>query len=162
MESCPIPHKICIFFKNKKERGRNLSLFYWGLQRQFPAAVIANALILIQGDLLIAAAEDTAGFMLPQNDGIALSIDFQGIAAGHVQRLAQLNGQSNASQVVNMSDNAGRFHKNVPPIILYLLTTVPILPFFTGKVNHESTKSIQRFSSVFVYFCYIKGGINKC
>ena len=162
MESCPIPHKICIFFKNKKrERPQPLSVLF-GLQRQFPAAVIANALVLIQGDLLIAAAEDTAGFMLPQNDGIALSIDFQGVAAGHVQRLTQLDGQSNASQVVNMSDNAGRFHKNVPPIILHVLTTVPILPFFTGKVNHESTKSIQRFSSVFVYFCHRKGGISKC
>ena len=85
------------------------------LQCQIASAVVADALILVKGNLLIAAAEDTAGLVLAQNDGIALGVNLQGITASHVQRLAQFDGQSDSAQIVDMSDNAGGFHKNVPP-----------------------------------------------
>ena len=78
---------------NKKERGSNpLSSDNHWLQCQFAAAIIANALILVQRDLLVAAAENAAGFVLAQNNGIALGINLQGITASHVQRFAQFDG----------------------------------------------------------------------
>ena len=85
------------------------------LQCQIASAVVADALILVKGNLLIAAAEDTAGLVLAQNDGIALGVNLQRITASHVQRLAQFDGQSDSAQIVDMSDNTGGFHKNVPP-----------------------------------------------
>ena len=96
---------------NKKGRGLASPSDKLDLQRQFPTAIVANALILIQRNLLVAAAKNAAGLMLPQNDGIALRINFQGIAAGHVQSLAQFDRQGDASQIINMSHNAGRLHR---------------------------------------------------
>ena len=129
---------------NKKGRGLASPSDKLDLQRQFPTAIVANALILIQCNLLVAAAKNAAGLMLPQNDGIALRINFQGIAAGHVQSLAQLDGQSDAAQIINMTNDAGRFHKSFPPKVRFNLV-IPILPVFTRFVNW---KSAQLFSTI--------------
>ena len=106
-------HILC----RKQKREAALPLFrpICSLQSQLPAAVVADALVLVQGDFLVAAAENAAGLMLSQNDRVALGIDLQRIAASHIQGLAQFDGQSDAAQIVDMSDNASRFHNKAPP-----------------------------------------------
>ena len=80
------------------------------LQRQFPAAVVADALVFVQGDLFIAAAEHAAGFMLAQDDRVALGINLQRVTAGHIQGLAQFDGQGDAAKIVDVPHDTGRFH----------------------------------------------------
>jgi hypothetical protein len=108
---------------NKKERPKPLFDRGNGLQSQFATAVVADALVLVQGDLLVAAAEDAAGLMLAQDDGIALGIDLQGIATGHIQSLTQFDGQSDAAQIINVANDAGRFHNKIPPSISLIVFT---------------------------------------
>ena len=117
-----ICRKVNGLFVNSTKIKKESSAFFAplsGLVIQFFSASFTNRLVLIDHDLLAAAAKDAVALVLFQNDGVALGINFHGVAASHAKGLAQFNGKSNSAQVVDVSDHAGRFH-------LYFLTDFSI------------------------------------
>jgi hypothetical protein len=112
--------------KAKKKAVRTLHRFL-SSNIQFFSAVLADRLVLVNQDLLAAAAKNAVGFVFFQNDRVSLGVDFHRVAASHIKVLAQLNGKGNSAQVVDMSDHAGRFH-------LYFLTDV----LFLAALRHSS------------------------
>lgn len=77
-------------------------------------AVGADILALEVDDILSIGAEDAGRFVLFQDDGIALSINFDGISFGDVQGPAELDRDDQSSEVVKLSNDTSRFHDIIP------------------------------------------------
>lgn len=81
------------------------------LLTQFTDAFAADKFVLEIDDTRLIPAKCAAYLVLFQNDGIAISIDFERIAMADVHRIAQFNRDNDAPQLVDFSYDAGRLHK---------------------------------------------------
>lgn len=77
-------------------------------------AVGADILALEVDDILSIGAEDAGRLVLFQDNGIALSINLDGISFGDVQGPAELNRDDQSSEVVKLSNDTSRFHDIIP------------------------------------------------
>ena len=66
--------------------------------------------------ILGAVAENTAGTIFPQDNGIAVHIDLQRILFHDVHGAPQLHRQHDPAQLVHLSYNTRRFHNAIPPV----------------------------------------------
>ena len=53
--------------------------------------------------------------ILFQDDHVGIRVDFECILLADIQRPPQLDRKNDASQLINFSNDAGRFHSTVPP-----------------------------------------------
>ena len=70
-------------------------------------ALLADIAALIVDNVLCVATEDAGRLILFQNNRRAFYINFQRIALCNLQSTTKLNGQDNASQLINFPDNTG-------------------------------------------------------
>ena len=61
-------------------------------------------------DVLGAVTEDTGGLILLHNYAGAIDIDLETVAFCDVQSTAELDGEDDASQLVDFAHDTGRFH----------------------------------------------------
>ena len=79
------------------------------------ADALAADILLAEGNQTPGGAAENAGRLkLLQHDSVAFHEDFQFIPLGDVQGAADLNGQDNAAQIVNFSNNTSRLHMVFP------------------------------------------------
>jgi hypothetical protein len=105
--ACPDGRRFFhIAHKNKKSRGSVPGFFVLGfLLGHFGSALCADALVLVERKTVDAAAKNTARFILSENDIVLIHIDFQRVAFRYVQGLAQLDGQNNSSQIIDLPNH---------------------------------------------------------
>ena len=85
---------------------------YVGLERL--DALGADILTVESNDILGAVTEDTSGLIFFHHNAGAVDIDLETVALCDVKRTTKLDGEDNASQLVNFTYDTGRFHKFHP------------------------------------------------
>ena len=76
-------------------------------------------------DVLGVITEDAGRLIFLQHDRGAVHVDFKGVFLCNVQSAAQFDGEDNASQLINLSHDAGRFHFNTSFPVAF-----PCIPVF--------------------------------
>ena len=72
-------------------------------------AVRADVLTFVIDDVLGAVTENAGGMILMKNNVISVNKNFESILFSNIQGAAKLNGQNDASELIDLSDNSGRF-----------------------------------------------------
>ena len=85
---------------------------YVGLERL--DALGADILTVESNDILGAVTEDTSGLIFFHHNAGAVDIDLETVALCDVKRTTKLDGEDNASQLVDFTYDTGRFHKFHP------------------------------------------------
>ena len=70
----------------------------------------ADVLPMEDGDAVGLIAEDAGGLILLQHDGLAVHVNLQTVLLCNVQGAAEFNGEHDASQLVHLTHDTGRFH----------------------------------------------------
>ena len=73
-------------------------------------ALGADILAVERYDSLCAVAEDTGGLILLHNNAGAVDINLETVALCDVKRTTKLDGEDDASQLVDFAHDTGRFH----------------------------------------------------
>ena len=76
-------------------------------------AVGADVLALVVDDVLRVVAEDAGRLILAQDDGLTIHEDLDAVLLLDTERSSQLDGKHDTAELVNFSNNTGRFHKSV-------------------------------------------------
>ena len=95
--------KMCVpsertFFVSPKN---NLSISVF----DFLYAIFADELAVEALNVVSVAAENAGRLILFENNGFAIDIDFDSVLLRDVKRAAQLDGQNNSAELVDLSDN---------------------------------------------------------
>jgi hypothetical protein len=77
-------------------------------------ALAADILPIEAGNIPGRAAENAGRLVLLQHDPIAFHEDFQFVTLGNIQCAAQLNGQNDPAQIVDLSNDTSRLHVDFP------------------------------------------------
>ena len=109
---------------------------YVGLERL--DALGADILTVESNDILGAVTEDTSGLIFFHHNAGAVDIDLETVALCDVKRTTKLDGEDNASQLVDFTYDTGRFHKFHP---------FPVDQVFQDRVGRH--RSLQQ--SLFYY-----------
>ena len=72
---------------------------------------IADVFPLVRDDVPGIPAENAGGLILVEDDRGAVNIDLKGVALRNVQGPAELDGQNDTSQFIDLTNNSGCFHK---------------------------------------------------
>ena len=81
------------------------------LSGELPDTVQADIFALEGSHIKGAVAENAGRLILLQTDLVAVHVDLQRIPLVDVQRTAQLDGQHNPSQFIDLPNNSRRFHE---------------------------------------------------
>ena len=87
-------------------------LIYVGLERL--DALGADILTVESNDILGAVTEDTSGLIFFHHNAGAVDINLETVALCDVKRTTKLDGEDDASQLVDFTYDTGRFHKFHP------------------------------------------------
>ena len=101
--------RLCSCFCGKNPAvGQAAGFFAWILFAcaQLLHAVGADVLASVVFDISAVAAEDAGRLILLENNGFAIDIDFDSVLLRDVQRAAQLDGQNDSAELVDLSDDA--------------------------------------------------------
>ena len=90
--------------------GSETSILLFQAAAQLAQTFLTDILILELDDFFGLTAENAGGLVLFQYDSRAINVNFKGIFLCNVQGAAQLNGQYNAAQFVNFTNDASGFH----------------------------------------------------
>ena len=101
--------RLCSCFCGKNPAvGQAAGSFAWILFAcaQLLHAVGADVLAAVVLDVPAVTAEDAGRLVLLENNGLAVDIDFDSVLLRDVQRAAQLAGQNDSAELVDLSDDA--------------------------------------------------------
>ena len=115
-------------------RQRESNLF----ARQRIAAGLADSLVLKDGNLLRACAENAGGNVFCEENVIALHEDFNGIVVLNIHLAAHFLGDNDAAKLVDLADNTGCFHRNTS--LFVVLFCYSIVANFSTDVNRKIEK----------------------
>ncbi len=102
-----------------------------------------DVLAFEMNNLVSLAAEDTSWFVLLQDDSITIHVDFQGIFFTDAKRAAELDGNYNTTQFVNLAYDACRFHCTIPVQKFVFLCIVLLEVAAPARDFYRSTRSKQ-------------------
>ena len=101
--------RLCSCFCGKNPAvGQAAGFFAWILFAcaQLLHAVGTDVLAAVVLDVPAVTAEDAGRLVLLENNGLAVDIDFDSVLLRDVQRAAQLDGQNDSAELVDLSDDA--------------------------------------------------------
>ena len=88
--------------------------FMYSFRVQFLYAVTADILAAVTDQAPVGTAEDAGRFVLLQHDPVVFHEDLQLVPLRNIQSPAQLNGQNDPSQIVDLANNSSRLHVWLP------------------------------------------------
>ena len=108
MKSLFCRHLCSCFCGKNPAAGQAVGFFAWILFAcaQLLHAVGADVLAAVVLDVPAVTAEDAGRLVLLENNGLAVDIDFDSVLLRDVQRAAQLDGQNDSAELVDLSDDA--------------------------------------------------------